>query len=162
MIARRGSIDLGNCTLSPRWRVSIFLFLSLPLSSVPLFFVYTIYLPLLVVVSSLPPLLRPFYLEFSLSRLRTPVPGLGASTVGFRVMRASLSLSFSLASISVLSVHPSFLPPARERLSPSGSKPKNLRKTLLSRLDISRLPTDDQFHDHRDPRHLRRRSILSI
>lgn len=73
-----------------------------------------------------------------------------------RSLPLSLSFSFSPASLARFfpSVRPSFLPPARERSSPSGSKPENLRKTLLSRLDISRLPNADQFHDHRDLRHL--------
>jgi hypothetical protein len=128
------------------------------------------------VVSSLPLSLGPFHLEFSLLRLflpriRTPVPGgLGAtrrlgsgSCVHSLLLSLSslpprprpcprpplaLSLAFSFASIPVLSVRSSFLPPARERSSPSGSKSKNLRKTLLARLDISRL----RFHDHEDLR----------
>lgn len=52
------------------------------------------------------------------------------------------------------SFRPSFLPPARERSSPSGSKPKNPGKTLLSRLDISRQPATSPTTTG-DRRHLR-------
>lgn len=139
MIARRGSIDLGNCTLSQRS-----LYLSLFLLSLFLFLLESSLLRIYGYISPrLPrsPLFRPCFvrsISSSLSRGFAPLyRGLGATAVGFRVMRAPIFL-FLLLSRSLLylylfsSVRPSFLPPARERSSPSGSKPKNLRRTLLS------------------------------
>ena len=132
MIARRGSIDPGDCTLTVSLFLSLHISLSLPLLSLRHIYARPpLSCPLL---HRVPP--RSFHLSFllllSLSEFRTPVPG-GAS-VRFRVMRAPLSLLCRFLPSFLPSFPPSFLPsflpfvPHKGREPVPGSKSKNSKR----------------------------------
>lgn len=148
MIARRGSIDLGNCTLSPRRSSLSFSFSSpLSLSPAPLFFVYTIpfcpswsplFRPCFVVLSRiLSSSLSPPLLSLSLSLFRTrlsPEASHPCCTGGCHGGWVQGHACTPPVSITILSVLPSFLRRGRGR--PRLDRSRRTRGRPFSRASI--------------------------